>query len=365
MTDADRLRSPARPGPDAAPGGGPIGVLLLNLGTPASPRVGDVRRYLREFLLDPRVIDVPAPLRWLIVHGAILPFRPRRSAHAYAKIWSARGSPLLEHCLGLAAALAAELGAGHAVELGMRYGEPTIDAALERLAARGAHPIVVAPLYPQFAASSSGSALERTYQLAARRWNTPSLRVVPAFYSDAQYVAALAESARELLAGFAPDHVLLSYHGLPERQIRRSDASGRHCLQSDDCCAQISSANLHCYRAQCYATSRALARALGLREGAHSTSFQSRLGRHPWIQPHTDRVLPELAQRGVRQLAVICPSFVADCLETLEEIGIRAREQWRALGGKDLLAVPCLNTQPSWVRALAELVRTQATAAPR
>ena len=335
-------------------------MLLLNLGTPASPAVGDVRRYLREFLLDARVIDIPALPRWLIVHGAILPFRPRRSAQAYAKIWTERGSPLLEHGLGVAKALAAELGAGYTVELGMRYGEPSIASALDRLAARSAHPIVAVPLYPQFAASSSGSALERTYELAARRWNTPSLRAVPAFYADPQYLAALAESAREALAEFAPDHVLFSYHGLPERQIRRSDASGRHCLQSDDCCAQIGAANLHCYRAQCFATSRALVHALGLREGSYSTSFQSRLGRHPWIRPHTDRVLPELAERGVRRLAVLCPSFVADCLETLEEIGIRAREQWHELGGKDLLAVPCLNTQPSWVRALAGLVRTQA-----
>jgi ferrochelatase len=294
------------------------------------------------------------------VHGAILPLRPRRSAHAYAQIWTERGSPLLEHSAALARSLAAELGAGYTVELGMRYGEPSIASALEKLAGRGAEPLVIAPLFPQFAASSTGSALERTYALAARRWNVPRLRVLAPYYDDPRYITALADSARADLETFAPDHVLLSYHGLPERQIRRSDPTGMHCLNSAGCCNRIGTHNRHCYRAHCLATSRALVRALGLAEGSYSTSFQSRLGRTPWILPHTDVVLPELASRGVRRLAVMCPSFVADCLETLEEIAIRAREQWRSLGGADLLAVPCLNTRPSWVRGLASMVRGEA-----
>jgi protoporphyrin/coproporphyrin ferrochelatase len=332
-------------------------VLLLNLGTPASARVADVRRYLREFLMDARVLDVPAIARWFVVHGAILPFRPRQSAAAYAKIWQADGSPLLTNGIALTRALEAELGPSHTVELGMRYGAPSIADALGRLRARATGPIVVAPLFPQFAASSWSSALDHTYGIAARAWDVPALQVIPPYYDRPEYIDALVESAREPLREFAPDHVLLSYHGLPERQIRRSDPTGTHCLQNPRCCVEPSPAHSTCYRAQCYATSRALVHGLRLPEGSFSTSFQSRLGRTPWIRPFTDHVLPELAQRGVRRLAVLCPSFTADCLETLEEIGMRGREQWQELGGKELLLVPCLNAHPHWVRALAGWIR--------
>jgi ferrochelatase len=340
------------------------GVLLLNLGTPRSPETSDVRRYLREFLLDPRVLDVSGPLRWLIVHGAILPFRPQRSAAAYRQIWTERGSPLLEHGRELAQEVGRALGERYAVALGMRYGWPSIPAALAELVARGAESVLVVPLFPQYAGSSTGSALERTYRAAGRLWNVPRLRVLAPYYDDPLYIGALADSAREPLAEFKPDHVLLSYHGLPERQIARSDPGGRACLSAQDCDAAPSAHARFCYRAHCLATSRALSRALELGEGQHTTSFQSRLGRTPWIRPHTDVLLPELAARGVRRLAVLCPSFVADCLETLEEIAIRAREQWRAAGGEELLAVPCLNAQPNWVAALAQRIREQSEAPP-
>jgi len=333
------------------------GVLLLNLGTPRSPSTGDVRRYLREFLSDPRVLDVARPVRWALVNLWIAPFRAPRSAAAYRKIWDANGSPLLAHGLSLRSALAHELGPAFEVALGMRYGEPSIGAALEQLCAAGAARIVALPLFPQYASSSLGSALAKLYALAATRTNVPALEARGAFYDAPGFVAAAAEVARPRLASFQPDHVLFSYHGLPERHVRASDPTGRHCLVSDGCCASLGAASGYCYRAQCFATTRALARALGLADSAFSTSFQSRLGREPWIRPWTDVRLPELARAGAKRLAVLCPSFAADCLETLEEIGIRGREQWRDAGGEALELIPCVNAHPAFVRFLAEQVR--------
>jgi ferrochelatase len=334
------------------------GVLLVNLGTPASPAMRDVRRYLRQFLGDPRVLDRPAVARALLLYGAILPFRSRRSAQAYATIWTPEGSPLCVHGRALRDALAKALGPGYAVELAMRYGEPAMGPALDRLAAADVDAIEVVPLFPQAAASSSGSALEAVYGEAGRRWNVPPLRARGPFYDEPGFVRALAAVADELPAARRPDHLLVSFHGLPERQVRRSDPSGAHCLVRERCCDAIGPANRHCYRAQCFATARALAGALGLAPDEWSVGFQSRLGRTPWIRPYTDERLPELAARGVRVLGVVCPSFVADCLETLEEIGIRAREQWRALGGEELVLLPCVNAHPVWVEALAGWIRT-------
>lgn len=338
----------------------PVGVLLVNLGSPEAPTPRAVRRYLREFLGDPRVLDMPALPRRLLLETAILPTRPRASAAAYEKIWTPEGSPLLVHGRALRDALAKRLGEGFAVELAMRYGVPAIPPALDRLTRADCRKIVVLPLFPQFAAASTGSALEAVYRAAGARWNTPPLEVVDSFYDDPGFIAALAAVAREIPDERRPDHLLLSYHGLPERQIRRSDPGGAHCLASNTCCDAIGPGNRACYRAQCVATSRALARALGIRDEDWTLSFQSRLGRIPWIRPYTDEVLPFLRDRGVERLAVLCPSFVADCLETLEEIGIRAREQWLALGGEDLALVPCLNAHPAWVDAIQSWIERRA-----
>jgi len=333
------------------------GVLLVNLGTPRAPETGDVRRYLREFLSDPRVLDMAAPARWALVNLVIAPFRAPRSAAAYRKIWSAAGSPLLANGVALRAALAAELGAGFVVELGMRYGEPSLAGALERLCAAGVTRIVALPLFPQYASSSLGSALARLFELAAERNNVPPLEALAEFYDAPGFIAALAEIARPLLAVFQPDHVLFSYHGLPERHMRAGDPTGRHCLVSETCCDALVFANARCYRAQCHATTRALAGALGLAPGSFSLAFQSRLGRDPWIRPYTDVRLPELARAGVKRLAVLFPSFAADCLETLEEIGIRGAAQWREVGGEALELVPCANAHPAFVRFLAGRIR--------
>jgi ferrochelatase len=331
------------------------GVLLVNLGTPASPATRDVRRYLREFLSDPLVMDIPALPRWLILHCFILPFRPRKSAAAYQKIWTAEGSPLLVHGERLRDGVARALGEGYAVELAMRYGEPAIAGAVERLASAGVARWVVLPLFPQYSAATTRSAVEKVVAELARAGHF-SPRVLGAFYDDAGFLAAFGAVARPHLDAFRPDHVLFSYHGLPERQVQAADATQAHCLASETCCDAVSDVNRDCYRAQCFATTRSLAQALGLGPGDHSLSFQSRLGRTAWIQPYTDRVLPELAARGVKRLAVVCPAFVADCLETLEEIAIRGREQWLELGGEALELVPSLNAEPAWVEAVAAMV---------
>ena len=333
-----------------------LGLLLVNLGTPGSPSIGDVRRYLREFLSDPRVIDGPRGARWLAVASAVL-FRAPKSAAAYRAIWTPEGSPLLRNGVALRDAVAERLGERAVVELGMRYGRPAIRGALERLLAADVERIVVLPLFPQYASASSGSALERVLRIAGELECVPELETLGEFYDAAGFVAALADVARPRLEAFGGDHLLMSYHGLPERQVRKSDATGAHCLQADDCCERIGPANRRCYRAHCAATSRALAAALELESGTWSMSFQSRLGRIPWIRPYTPDVLSQFARGGVKRLAVICPSFVADCLETLEEIGIRAREQWRALGGEALELIPCVNAHARWADTVAGWVR--------
>ena len=333
------------------------GVLLVQLGTPRSPTPRDVRAYLREFLGDPRVLDLPALGRWLLLNLVILPFRPRRSAEAYAQIWLAEGSPLLLHSRRLASGVAAELGPEYVVRLAMRYGEPSLEQALAELRDADVARVRVVPLFPQYAASTNGSVQQRVMELAGSEWYVPALEFVPDFPTHPGFVEAAADVARQRMAGFRPDHVLFSYHGLPERQIRRGDPTGSHCLERDDCCRALGPENRSCYRAQCAATTRALAEALDLPPESFSMSFQSRLGRTPWIRPFTDEVLPELAASGVKRLAVLCPSFVADCLETLEEIGIRARAQWREAGGDELLLVPCVNSHPRFVSAVAELAR--------
>jgi ferrochelatase len=336
--------------------GGPRGVLLVNLGTPEAPRPREVRRYLREFLGDPHVLDMPALARRLLLELVILPLRPRRSARAYAKIWTPEGSPLLVHGRALRDAVSAALGPDHVVELGMRYGEPSLPSALERLCAAGPESLVVLPLFPQYSTAASGSAIDRVAELLPA--DAPPVRIIRDFYEHPGFVGAVAAVARPELEAFGPDHVLFSYHGLPERQVKATDPSGSHCLASEHCCDAIGEVNAACYRAQCAATTRALVSRLGLEPERTSLAFQSRLGRTPWIQPHTDVLLPELAARGVRRLAVLCPSFVADCLETLEEIGLRARDQWREAGGEALHLIPCINAHPLWVAAVADMVRS-------
>lgn len=336
------------------------GVLLVQLGTPDSTDVSDVRAYLRDFLSDPRVLDIPAPARALLLNAVILPFRPRRSAEQYEKIWTDQGSPLTIHTEALTAGVREELGDAYRVEFGMRYRNPSIESAVERLTEAGCDRIVVLPLFPQYASASTGSALEETLRVVGERWNVPDVVTIGDFYDEPGFIRSVAELARPHLDEVGPDHVIFSYHGLPEKQVKKSDLTGEWCLRRAECCDQIVAANRHCYRAQCFATTRALAAELGLAPDDHSTTFQSRLAGQKWIEPYTDVELPRLYESGVRRLAVLTPSFTADCLETLEEIGIRLREQWEGLGGEELAVVPCVNAQPSWVAAVADMIRKAA-----
>ena len=341
------------------------GVLLINLGSPEAPTAAAVRPYLREFLGDPRVLDIPAPLRWLLLNAVILPTRPAKSAEAYAAVWTEEGSPLLVHSRALAANVADALGPEYRVALGMRYGNPSIASALDELLREPVRELVVVPLYPQYASSSTGTALEVVHRELARRWNVPSVRTVPAFFDHPGYLDAVASEAAPLLRDFAPDHVLFSYHGLPERHIRKSECAPGHCFAANDaCCAALDARNAFCYRAQSFATTRSLIARLGLDAARTSTAFQSRLGRTPWIKPYTDEALVSLAQSGVKRLAVFSPSFVADCLETLEEIAIRGDESFREAGGEALVLVPALNAAPSWVDVLTGLVRGKPQGTP-
>lgn len=334
------------------------GVLLVNLGTPDAPNTSDVRRYLREFLLDPRVIDIPRLQRNLLVRGVILPFRPKASARAYRRIWTDRGSPLLSHAQDLAAKLSSFFGEGVPIELGMRYGNPSIRSGLLRLIERDASRVIVFPLFPHHSSASWGSAVERVYAEAGRLWNVPALQVVPPYYDHPAYIGACAAVAGATLEGFGADRVLMSFHGLPERHLRKSDGSkGGYCLTHTGCCDKIVPENRHCYRAQCFATARALAARLGLSEDQYEVAFQSRLGRTPWIRPYTDERIRALAKAGVRRLAVVSPSFVADCLETLEEIGLRAAEDFVKNGGEELRLAPSLNSEDVWVEAVGRILR--------
>ncbi|MET1078327.1 MAG: ferrochelatase [Pseudomonas sp.] len=330
-------------------------LLLVNLGSPASTEVADVRRYLDQFLMDPYVVDLPWPVRRLLV-SLILIKRPAASAHAYASIWWAEGSPLVVLSRRLQERMRANWTQGP-VELAMRYGEPSLQTVLARLAAQGVRQVTLAPLYPQFADSTVTTVIEEAKRVVREDELGIRFAILPPFYDQPEYLQALVDSAKPHLAqGF--DHLLLSYHGLPERHLRKLDPTRGHCLKGPDCCRTAPPHVLAtCYRAQCQHVSAAFAKRSGLQDGQWSVSFQSRLGRDKWIEPYTETRLEELARQGVKKLLVMCPAFVADCIETLEEIGDRGREQFRAAGGEELVLVPCLNDDPQWAEALATLCR--------
>lgn len=315
-------------------------VLLVNLGTPAAPTVAAVRRYLREFLSDPRVIEMPRALWRPILHGIILRTRPRRSAARYAAIWTPDGSPLMVYTERQAQLLQGLLGERLriplAVAYAMRYGEPSIDAGLARLKAAGCARLLVLPLYPQYAASTTAGALDRVFAVLQRWRNVPELRAVKHFHDHPAYIRALGDAAREYWRrNGRPDQLLMSFHGVPRFMLDRGDP----------------------YHCECQKTARLLAQELQLAEGAWQTAFQSRFGRAKWLQPYTATVLAELARKDARRVDVICPGFVSDCLETLEEIGIEGKAIFLGAGGKEFHLIPCLNDRPGWIEALAEVAR--------
>lgn len=324
------------------------GLLLINLGTPNSTDHAAVRRYLREFLVDKRVIDLPAPIRYLLVYAFILPFRTKRTAHAYQEIWTPQGSPLLINSLNAMKQLTHYLDPDYKIALGMRYGQPSIEQALQSL--KDCSTLTILPLYPQYSSAATGSALEHTLDRIKAQEVIPNVRIISEFYQHPAYLKAQTDLISTHLN--EQDHLVFSYHGIPERQILKT---GCHTV-CKDICPSISKLNHNCYKAQCHQTSRLIAERLGLNSDQYSSSFQSRLGKTPWIKPYTDELFTSLAARGIKRVAVVCPSFVTDCLETIEEIGIRAQAQWQQLGGTGFKLIPCLNDHPAWLSAIKEII---------
>jgi ferrochelatase len=331
-------------------------VLLANLGSPASTAVGDVRRYLREFLGDPRVLDMPAFFRWLLLEGIILRTRPKHSAHAYSAVWTPEGAPLLGISRSVRDKVAVVLGQDIGVYLAMRYGEPSIASVVDRMASDGVEELLVFPQYPHYAMSSWETVVVRIEETLRSR--VPGIRheCVQPFYADPDYVGALHAVSAGALAQ-PHDHVLFSYHGLPARHMRKADSSKAHCLATADCCLQPSPAHTTCYRAQIFATTREFVRLAGLREGSYSISFQSRLAGEPWLEPFTDHELKRLPSAGKKRLLVLCPAFMTDCLETLEEIAMTGKRMFLDAGGESFHQVPCLNDQAPAVDFIAGRVR--------
>jgi ferrochelatase len=326
-------------------------ILLVNLGSPHSTSVADVRSYLREFLGDERVLDLAAPLRWMLLEGIILRTRPKKSAHAYEQIWTKEGSPLIVTSQNVQRKLQERLG-DVPVYLAMRYGQPSIASVVAKIAADGIDEVLLIPQYPHYAMSSWETVVVKVYEEAARL--APSLRVslVQPFYQDADYIDALyAVSAPYFQQPY--DYVLFSYHGIPARHLRKADSSKAHCLKVKDCCETCSPVQSTCYRAQVFATTRALVARLRLPADRHSVSFQSRLAGEPWLTPFTDHELVRLAQSGKKRLLILCPAFVADCLETIEEISGQGKESFLGAGGESFVQVPCLNDQPPYIEFLA------------
>ena len=329
-------------------------VLLVNLGSPDSPSVPDVRRYLREFLMDARVLDAPWPIRFCVVNFAILPKRPKESAHAYQSIWTAEGSPLVVTSRRVQAALQQRLNIP--VELAMRYQNPSIDAAVEKLSQQCIEELLLIPLFPHYAMSSYETAVERVREAVAKFAPFAKLAVQPPYFDFPEYVDALGASAATYLTQ-PYDHLLLSFHGLPERHLHKADPTGCHCLKVPNCCEVASPAHATCYRAQCFKTAKEFVGKAGVPRERYSVAFQSRLGRDPWMQPYADKEIERLARAGVKRLLVMCPAFVSDCLETIEEIGIRGRDTFTSAGGEKLTLIPCLNEHPAWLHALETMVK--------
>lgn len=328
--------------------------MLMNLGSPDSTKVKDVKEYLLEFLMDGRVIDYPYLLRSLLVKGIIVPFRAKKSAKAYRSIWTAQGSPLIHTTRQVQDLL--EKAMGLPVEIAMRYRKPSPEEAFSKLLQKqpDIEEVVAVPLYPHYAMSSYETAVEQVKEIHAANKYPFSLKIVPPYYNHPSYLEALAESIRPYLSEDY-DHILFSYHGVPKRHIRKSDVTGSHCLSSGDCCSIPSEAHKYCYRHQCLATTGMIAGMLKLPPGKFSNSFQSRLG-SGWLEPFTDKQLEEMPGRGIKNLLILCPAFVSDCLETLEEIAEEGRETFLHAGGERFKMIPCLNTSARWIESLGVLI---------
>jgi protoporphyrin/coproporphyrin ferrochelatase len=331
------------------------GILLVNLGTPDSPETRDVRRYLIEFLTDGRVIDIPAFQRNLLVRGIIGPFRAPKSAKSYKAIWTKEGSPLMAISKAQHALISQSLGSEYQVELAMRYQNPSIASQLEKFKGQPLKKLRVIALFPQYASASTGSVHEEVMRIVGQWQVVPDIEFVNSFPTLPGMIDAFAELGN-MEKPSEYDHIVFSFHGLPERQLLKADVQN-HCLQSPNCCAVWTDKNKFCYSAQCYATAQAIAAKLGLTKEQYSVSFQSRLGKTPWKKPYTNEVIHQLAKEGKKRLLVFCPAFVADCLETIFEVKVEYRDEFVAAGGEKLTLVPGLNTNSTWIAALAGLCK--------
>ncbi len=331
-----------------------IGVLLLNLGTPDSPSVLDVRKYLQEFLMDGRVIDIPYLQRWALINLIIAPFRAPQSAKGYQQLWTKEGSPLKIYGYQVTDLLQKALGPDYQVVLGMRYQSPSMRSALEQFKGKGLKEIIVIPLYPQYASASTGSTHEKLMD-EIKSWEViPTIKMVSQFFEHPLFIKAFATLGKKYMSQAKYDHILFSYHGLPERQILKASCDG-YC-RLGDCCNTYHSKNQYCYRAQCFATTRLLAKELNLKEDQYTICFQSRLGKDPWVKPYTDEVINNLVSRKIKNVLVFSPAFVADCLETTVEIGIEYSHQFKNLGGERWQLVESLNSSPEWIACLKQMV---------
>lgn len=330
------------------------GVILLNLGSPDSTEISDVRNYLREFLMDERVLDAPKPIRWFLVNCLILPKRPKESAEAYKEIWTENGSPLILTSREQQAALA-EL-VDLPIELGMRYGKPSTEGALKALLDQGVDDLFIVPMYPHYAMSSYETAV--VYLMKFVREHAPKIKttLMPPFYQDPGYIEALVESARPALEADDFDKLIFSFHGIPQRHLVKGDPSHDHCMTTPDCCNTCHPAHSTCYRHQCAMTVEKFVEAAGLPKDKYMITFQSRLGREPWLQPYTDKTLESLPAQGIKKVKIMCPAFTADCLETLEEIAGEGEEIFMEAGGESYEQIPCLNAQPKFMQYLADCV---------
>ena len=337
-------------------GFGKKGVLLVNLGTPDSPSVPDVRRYLKEFLLDWRVIDYPWLPRNLLVRGIIAPFRSFSSAKLYKRLWTPEGSPLKVYGEAVAESVQKSLGEDYVVELAMRYQNPSIPYALKRLMDQEVSEIIVFPMFPQYASATTGSVYDEVMRNFRKQQTIPNVKMINSYYNNEKMIDIFVDNAKQFdLDSY--DHIIFSYHGLPQRQLRKGDHCGNHCLKKENCCSIISKANQFCYSAQCFGTTRALVEKLGLKEGHYSTSFQSRLGPEKWASPYTIDIIEEQAEKGAKRLLVFSPAFVADCLETTIEIGFEYQEEFEEMGGEHIDLVPSLNDDPRWVNTIVDMIQ--------
>lgn len=330
------------------------GVLLVNLGSPKSTSPEDVKAYLDEFLMDPLVFDFPYILRSAIVRGIILKTRPKQSAEAYEKIWTEEGSPLIVNSERFKKRLQELLNLP--ISLAMRYGNMNIANGLEELVSQGVTKILLIPLYPQYAMSTVETIVLKVSELVKKNYPNLIIDRLPVFYKQSDYISILSQQIHESLDGVNYDHLLFSYHGLPTRHIKKRDLTGSHCKLDENCCYETSVAHDFCYRHQCFATTQAVAKTLNLKPQTYSNAFQSRLGIDPWLEPFTASEVKKLAQNGVKNLAVVSPAFVSDCLETLEEIAMEAKEFFIAAGGENLIFIPCLNDRADWVQLMAKWI---------